>query len=329
MTVPQSILVVALAVMWLVVLVPSSSRRRRQIKQVVDGAGFRVVRRPGDRTRRKVRRNTRRRTAAGKEGQMSGQQTGLEPAAEGLDDVRASTAEPPGDEEQTIQLALITDDEAAEVRVVEESADDTAEEIADESAEAGDHDDDTAEEPAAVQAAPAEVTAGPWGQPGRSARTATAEHVAERPMPRRSGRGTFDPDVAERDRAFKYRRRRRTLLALLLLTAAFVVAAVTVLPSMWIGAVLSGVLTALFLVYLRRQVRIEADIRARRLARLERARQIRPEWVPGEPGSEAQASAPARPHRTRRNVVELDDEDPSFDHLEQFEPVEYRRASGQ
>ena len=78
--------------------------------------------------------------------------------------------------------------------------------------------------------------------PGRGAspddrrRTANAEHVAERPIPRRPGRGTFDPEVAERDRAFKYRRRRRTLLALLLVTAAFVVAAVTVMPSLWIGA---------------------------------------------------------------------------------------------
>ena len=40
MTVPQSVLVVALVAMWLVVLVPSSSRRRRQVKQVVDGVGL-------------------------------------------------------------------------------------------------------------------------------------------------------------------------------------------------------------------------------------------------------------------------------------------------
>ena len=236
MTVPQSVLVVALAVMWLVVLVPSSSRRRRQVKQVVDGAGFRVVRRPGDRTRRKVRRITRRRTAGGNEGQMSGQQTGLEPTAEGLDeriDAAVPRREPPGDEEQTIQLSLIPDE--ASVGTVPGSSRPRTRSPT-QSSRGGDHDDDTAEDPVAVQAAPAAVTAGPWGQPGRSARTANAEHVAERPIPRRSGRGTFDPDVAERDRAFKYRRRRRTLLALLLVTAAFVVAAVTVMPSMWIGA---------------------------------------------------------------------------------------------
>src|SRR4051794_41616476 len=86
MTVPQSVLVVALVAMWLVVLVPSSSRRRRQVKQIVDGVGFRVVRRPGDRTRRTVGRVARPRTAGGNEGQMSGQQTDLEPTADGVDE---------------------------------------------------------------------------------------------------------------------------------------------------------------------------------------------------------------------------------------------------
>ena len=328
MTVPQSVLVVALVAMWLVVLVPSSSRRRRQVKQVVDGAGFRVVRRPGDRTGRKIRRIARPRTAGGNEGQMSGQQTDLEPTADGVDERmdggRAAVVEPPGDEEQTIQLSLIPDEDPSAPAREPAAEDENA--PAAEHVEGGSSDQ---AEPVAVQAAPPPAAAGPWGQPGRSARTANAEHVAERPIPRRPGRGTFDPEVAERDRAFKYRRRRRTLLALLLVTAAFVVAAVTVMPSLWIGAGLAAVLTALFLVYLRRQVRIEADIRARRLARLERARQIRPEWSPSAPGDAAQASAPARPHRVRRSVVEMDDEDPSFDHLEQYEEIEYRRASGQ
>jgi hypothetical protein len=95
---------------------------------------------------------------------------------------------------------------------------------------------------------------------------------------------------------------------------------------LWVGAVVSLALLVGYLAYLRRQVRIEASIRQRRMERLQRARQIRPES--GRPARRARTGTSAVvPGRT---VVDLDDDDPAFDDLDEYQqPVTYRRASGQ
>jgi len=148
------------------------------------------------------------------------------------------------------------------------------------------------------------------------------EHL--RPVPRRPGRGGYDPEAAEATRAYRFRQRRRITFVLLIATVVFTLAALLTVSVFWVGAVVSVVLLAGYLAYLRRQVRIEAAIRQRRMERLQRARQIRPE------------SGRSRPGRVRsdadrgREVVDLDDDDPAFDDLENYhEPVTYRRAVGQ
>lgn len=109
-------------------------------------------------------------------------------------------------------------------------------------------------------------------------------------------------------------------------TVVFTLTAILLASWLWIGAVVSLGLLVLYLAYLRRQVKIEAQIRQRRMERLQRARQIRPEYGRGRPPARAGRSA-AGPGRT---VVDLDDDDPTFDHLEAYDPpVMYRRASGQ
>jgi Ca2+/Na+ antiporter len=102
--------------------------------------------------------------------------------------------------------------------------------------------------------------------------------AALRPVPRRPGRGGFDPEAAATAKVFRYRRRRRVTVFLLLATIAFTLVSVFLAPTAWIGAVVSGVLLIGYLTYLRRQVRIEESIRQRRMARLARARQIRPDY---------------------------------------------------
>ena len=149
---------------------------------------------------------------------------------------------------------------------------------------------------------------------------------ALRPTPRRRGRGGYDPEAAEATRAYKYRQRRRVTLVLAAATVLFTLLAFLLVSWLWVGAVISVVLLAGYLTYLRRQVKIEAQIRQRRMERLQRARQIRPEYGRGRPPGRAGRSA-AGPGRT---VVDLDDDDPGFDHLEPYEPpVTYRRAAGQ
>ena len=148
-----------------------------------------------------------------------------------------------------------------------------------------------------------------------------------RPVPRRPGRGGFDPEAAEATRAYRYQQRRRITLILLIATVAFSVTAFLFVSWLWIGAAVSLALLVGYLSYLRRQVRIEAAIRQKRMERLQRARQIRPEYArPQRRTSRAGMSAVA-PGRT---VVDLDDDDPGFDDLEEYrQPVTYRRAAGQ
>lgn len=175
------------------------------------------------------------------------------------------------------------------------------------------------------------------------------EAVEYRRAPVRPGRGGFNPAAADQARAYRFRQRRRVALALLLIVAAGAAAG-------WLGygfgyptAVGGGVLLVLYFAYLRRQVRIEAEIRQRRLARLDRARQIRPGYRPsvaeqvyahrtGEiprPGvadeyrvkSHVRSAVP--PAGYGRGVpVDLDDSDPVFDDLEYYRPAVYRRRAG-
>jgi hypothetical protein len=169
-----------------------------------------------------------------------------------------------------------------------------------------------------------------------------------RPVPTRKGRGGFDPDAAEATRMFKYRRRRRVLLLLVTLLLGSIAAAYYLTPMAWAGTAVVGLLLVGFLVYLRRQVRIEAEIRARRLARLRRARQIRPE---ARGGYDERSASPYRPaarsnaplptdavtmastvppaaQRGGRVVVDLDDDDPAFEDLERYHSPVYRRQAG-
>lgn len=144
-----------------------------------------------------------------------------------------------------------------------------------------------------------------------------------RPVPRRPGRGGYDPEAAEATRAYRYQQRRRVTLALLIASVAFSVLALLVLPLLWVAAGASILLLVGYLIYLRRQVKIENEIRDRRMTRMQRARQLRPEYRTGA------GAPPRRVDDPSRQIVDLDDDDPGFDDLERHEPITYRRAAGQ
>ncbi len=153
-----------------------------------------------------------------------------------------------------------------------------------------------------------------------------SQDVELRPVPRRRGRGGFDPEAAEATRAYRYQQRRRVAVILLVASLVFTLGALLVANWLWLGAVVSVGLLVGYLAYLRRQVRIEAGIRQRRMERLQRARQIRPEYArtPRRTASGAPVMTPGR------TVVDLDDDDPAFDELDDYqEPMTYRRAVGQ
>ena len=155
----------------------------------------------------------------------------------------------------------------------------------------------------------------------------------------RAGRGGFDPEVAAQLAHAKYVFRQRVVLALALAALTMVVLALTLSTLMWwVHAALDAAIVV-YLAYLRRQVRIEEQVRQRRAARLAAAHPLAPAAadVPADLLPEAQPSrertvwpvAEALARHPTAVALDFDDEDPIFDELRPvFEPP-YRRAVGE
>lgn len=146
--------------------------------------------------------------------------------------------------------------------------------------------------------------------------------------PRRSGRGGFDPHADAVARRARYAFRQRVASALVVAALVTLVGAVLGLSALWSPHLVVDLVLVGYLAFLRRQTRIEADVRERRLARMGRAR-LGVDTVEHEAGFGA---VPARLRRPGAVVLEIDDEDPAFDELEgplRYEEQELPRAAGQ
>lgn len=179
------------------------------------------------------------------------------------------------------------------------------------------------------------------------------EEYVERPF--RRGRGGYDPETAALVAQAKYAFRRRVVAFLLFAAIASGVVAGVFYPMLWYGHAGLDLLLVGYLTYLRRQVRIEEEIRARRLARLQQVRRRRATGPQVQQADEIPAPAPvpaveeiettrveivdekpALPpmpryeHTVRPGTipVDSDDEDPVFVELEGLESLRYRGAVG-
>jgi hypothetical protein len=95
------------------------------------------------------------------------------------------------------------------------------------------------------------------------------DRVWERPPARyRAGRGGFDAEAAALAARARYAFRQRVVLAMLVAAVGTGVVAGVALPVLWWAHGAIDVLLVGYLVYLRRQVRMEESIRARRAARM-------------------------------------------------------------
>jgi hypothetical protein len=95
------------------------------------------------------------------------------------------------------------------------------------------------------------------------------DRVWERPPARyRAGRGGFDAEAAALTARARYAFRQRVVLAMLVAAVGTGVVAGVALPVLWWAHGALDVLLVGYLVYLRRQVRLEETIRARRAARM-------------------------------------------------------------
>lgn len=132
----------------------------------------------------------------------------------------------------------------------------------------------------------------------------------------RVGRGGFDPDAdAERsERRIKFRQ--RVALGLVALTVLAAVVGFALHPFGWVVATITGVALVAYLVQLRRQVRAELELRRRRMARKVRADRREQDRREDDPET---GDVPARLRRPGGVVLEIDDEDPAFEHLEHYD----------
>jgi hypothetical protein len=140
-------------------------------------------------------------------------------------------------------------------------------------------------------------------------------------------RRRYDAQTAAAVSARKYKFRKRVLMVMALALVLLGVAAYTIWPAGRWACVAMGAVIVIYLAYLRRQTRIEERLRRRRLARMARSRV-------GVENTNDRAFdlVPSRLRRPGSVVLEIDDEDPVFEHLDYVAgPVGYHlpKAAGQ
>jgi hypothetical protein len=97
----------------------------------------------------------------------------------------------------------------------------------------------------------------------------------ERPPPRyRPGRGGFDPEAAALAARARYAFRQRVVLGMLVAAIATGVVAAVAVPALWWPHIATDLALVGYLIYLRRQVRLEEAIRERRAARMAGTRRM-------------------------------------------------------
>lgn len=157
--------------------------------------------------------------------------------------------------------------------------------------------------------------------------------AARKPQSERVRRSVYS---SEKERQLKYRERQRVTLGLFVLFVLSLVSGFLIGTPGWVATGVVGLMLAGYLAYLRRAVKVEQQIRAQRLARAKRAQRAEEERRRRAAAVPEFAAAPPPPRLRRPGgavVLEIDDEDPVFDHLPPFqrrrmdrEDLEYRRV---
>jgi hypothetical protein len=162
---------------------------------------------------------------------------------------------------------------------------------------------------------------------GLEAEDEPATTAGPRLAPAGSRMRSYESKTAAAVTARKYRFRKRVLLTMAALLVFSAAAAFLLTPSAWYLCAVVGAITLVYLAYLRRQTRIEERLRRRRQQRVARSRL----GVENTHDTDLDV-VPARLRQPGAAVLEIDDEDPAFEHLD-YVPFsrEYSlpRAAGQ
>jgi uncharacterized membrane protein len=337
-SIPQSLLWISLVVLWLFVLVPMLISKRDAVRRTSDVAlATRVLN-----TSRGARLLRRGRPAAGHRSDPDWQ-----PAAEDLDDDLDEELHDESSERSVVRAAVVETE-------VDSEPDYLDVDVVDEDSGAlpigvSDADEAQPEEPESQsdelpldfgEVADAAETDEPEEDYEPDGTEDEYEYVADSSgleAPSDSDLQVADSLSAARRRRYesrsatidarKYKFRKRMLTAMTVLVVAAAVAAATVTPALWWACGSLSAMTLLYLGYLRRQTRIEARLRRRRAQRIARARL----GVENTDDHEFDV-VPSRLRRPGSVVLEIDDEDPIFEHLD-YAPFarefDMPRAAGQ
>lgn len=343
-SIPQSLLWISLVVLWLFVLVPMLVSKRDNVRRTSDIALATRVLNSGRNARLR-----RPRAAAGHNSdphwQPSAEYEGE--FADDLDDERGeeparrravvlaaaveesaespyldvdvvdedSGALPIGEsfqrqaDPQTEELTL--DFGAAEAAAAEEEAEEGAEDLAAEDVAA---EDIAAEEPAAeADLTEDDLTDNDYEYVEDSSGL-EAEADNEPPLAASMAsarRNRYESKTAQAVSARKYTFRKRVLMSMAVTLVLSAVLAAVWSPTLWWAVGTVTTVTVLYLGYLRRQTRIEEQVRRRRAQRMMRSRLGVENTEDGEFDV-----VPSRLRRPGAAVLDIDDEDPVFEHLE-------------
>ena len=125
----------------------------------------------------------------------------------------------------------------------------------------------------------------------------------------RAARGGWDPVADAESSTTRYQRRQRTLIGLAAAVVLTAVLAFVIGGWAWTVAGLAAVVTVLYLVALRTQVREEQALRNHRIRQLRRAR------LGVLSAADEELAIPRHLRRPGAVILERDDESPDFDHL--------------
>ncbi|MEU4315344.1 gephyrin-like molybdotransferase receptor GlpR [Nocardia sp. NPDC024068] len=338
---PNSILWIGLVVLWVFVLFPILADRHPRIRRTTDTALATRVLHRGDSKRRKGSGRTRKKRSARtsrKRHHGNDAEDPMSTAAEGAG-TEAEEEHPGGSAEYDMAADYLDhDDETAgdesdagepesgetdfdSDSVFEPDRDPGEDDFADSAVETGEL------EPAGPVAdvAPARIPPVRTAAPRPPVAPEFDEHDPEF-VPTRRGRGGYDPEADAIARAARYTFRQRAVVGLVLAAVLCGGLAVAVSPLLWWGCGGAALSLVTYLGYLRKQVRVEQEIRRRRSSRLPGQVQD-----PAERGSlaggerSARAARPgmdrdtARALRRRSHLLEPDDEDPVFEHLDAYD----------
>ncbi|GBG40024.1 divisome protein SepX/GlpR [Mycobacterium montefiorense] len=141
----------------------------------------------------------------------------------------------------------------------------------------------------------------------------------------------FDTKTAAAVTARKYAFRRKVLMVMAVVLVGTATAAFEITPTAWWVCGVATTFTLLYLGYLRRQTKIEEKVRRRRTQRMARAR-----FGVENTRDRDYDVVPSRLRRPGAVVLEIDDEDPIFEHLDYGMPQHHYgwsrdlpRAAGQ